>query len=168
MLQPIPPSSKRSSPSVPLIEILISPIHATCTYLHDHAPLFDHPNCGLWREQIMKCPEQLWGPSSILLNGYMGLLLWGWSGWGIKLTAHSRLVPWWGMHKAIPPLPHMPLRCRQVQFYWYLITKFSPTSCYYIPAKSKYPPQHPILRLPLSIFLSSQERPSLTPIQSNR
>jgi hypothetical protein len=148
MLPPTPTPSKRSSPSVPLIEILISPMHATCICPHDHAPLSDYTNSGLWREQIMKSPERLWGPPSFLLNGYRGLLLWGWSGWGINLTAHCHLVPTPGMHKAIPPLPHMPLRCRQVQFYWYLITEFSPTSCYLIPAKFKYPPQHPVLVLP--------------------
>jgi hypothetical protein len=163
MLPPIPTSSKRSSPSVPLIEILISPMHATYICPHDHAPLCDHPNSGLWRGQIMKCPGWLCSPPSFLLNGYMGLLLCGWSGWGTKLTTHSHLVPWPGMHKAIPPLPHMPLRCRQVQFYWYLIKEFSPTSCYLIPAKFKYPPQHPILILPQSMFQSSQERPRLTP-----
>jgi hypothetical protein len=32
----------------------------------------------------MKCPEQLWGPPSLLLNGYMGA-----SNVGVKLLGHK-------------------------------------------------------------------------------
>jgi hypothetical protein len=78
MLPPIPTSCKQSSPSVQLIGTLISPMHATCICPHDQAPLCDHPNSGLWREQIMKCPEQLWGRPTQLPTQW--LLLWGWSG----------------------------------------------------------------------------------------
>jgi hypothetical protein len=113
-------------------------MHATCTCPHDHAPLFDHPNSGLRTQPIMKCPEQLWGPPSLLLSVYMGLLMWGWSRWDTKLTTHSHLVPWLGMHKGIPPLPHMPLWRRPVQFYWYLVTEFSPTSCFSSPATPQF------------------------------
>jgi len=37
------------------------------------------------------CPDQLWGPASLLSGGYWGpfLLL---SGWGMKLTTHIHLV----------------------------------------------------------------------------
>jgi hypothetical protein len=37
--------------------------------------------------------DRLWDPPSLLSNGYQGLLLWGYSGWGVKLTTHLHLIP---------------------------------------------------------------------------
>jgi hypothetical protein len=42
-------------------------------------------------------PDWLWGPSSLQDNGYRGLFLRGWRGWGVKLTIHRHLVPSWRM-----------------------------------------------------------------------
>jgi hypothetical protein len=44
----------------------------------------------------------------------------------------------------------------------------SPLPCRLVPLKPKYPPQHPILEHPQSLFLPQGERPSFTPIQNNR
>jgi hypothetical protein len=38
-------------------------------------------------------PERLWGPPSLLSNGYQVLFPWGYSGRVVKLTTHLHLVP---------------------------------------------------------------------------
>jgi hypothetical protein len=49
-----------------------------------------------------------------------------------------------------------------------LIMLFSPFSCHFLPLRSKYSPQHRILKHPQSMFFPSCERPSLAPVQNNR
>ena len=41
-------------------------------------------------------------------------------------------------------------------------------SCYLVPLRLKYSPQHPILKHPQPTFLPQCQRPSITPIQNNR
>jgi hypothetical protein len=53
-------------------------------------------------------PDKLWGPPSLLSNGYHGFFPCGKSGLGMKLTTHLHLVPRSRMHGAIPPLPNTP------------------------------------------------------------
>jgi hypothetical protein len=48
-------------------------------------------------------PDRLWGPPSLLYNGYRRLFL-----RGVKLTTHLQLVPRSRKCGSIPPLPHMP------------------------------------------------------------
>jgi hypothetical protein len=48
--------------------------------------------------------HQLWGPSSLLLNGCLGLF----KGRGVKLSTHPRLVRRLQMCGATAPVPHMP------------------------------------------------------------
>jgi hypothetical protein len=38
-------------------------------------------------------PDRLWGPHSLLSDGYRGLFHRGLSGWGVKLTNHLQLLP---------------------------------------------------------------------------
>jgi hypothetical protein len=39
-----------------------------------------------------QCPSRLWGPSSLLFNGYQGIFSWGQCGQTVKLTTHLRPV----------------------------------------------------------------------------
>jgi hypothetical protein len=49
-----------------------------------------------------------------------------------------------------------------------LIMQCSPVSCHLISFRSKYSPQHPILKHPQSVFLPQYQRPSFTPIPNHR
>ena len=51
-----------------------------------------------------------------------------------------------------------------VQIIKLLIMYFPPLFCYLIPLRSKYSPQHPILKHPQPTFLPQRQRPSFTPI----
>jgi hypothetical protein len=44
----------------------------------------------------------------------------------------------------------------------------SPLPCRLVPLRPKYPPQHPILEHPQSLFLPQWQKRSFTPIQNNR
>jgi hypothetical protein len=46
--------------------------------------------------------------------------------------------------------------------------QFSTTSYPFIPLRSKYFPQHPVLKHPQSTFLPYCQKPSFTPIQNYR
>jgi hypothetical protein len=50
-------------------------------------------------------PDRLWGPPSLLSNGYQGFFPWRQSGWGGKLTNHLHLVPRSRLRGAMYPLP---------------------------------------------------------------
>jgi hypothetical protein len=55
-------------------------------------------------------PDRLWGPPSLLFNGYRGILSPGVKpGRGVMLTTHPLLVPRLGMRGAIPPVTQMRL-----------------------------------------------------------
>jgi hypothetical protein len=49
----------------------------------------------------------------------------------------------------------------------FIMMQFSPRSVF-LPFRSKYPPQHSVLRNPQSMFLPQSERPSFAPIQHNQ
>jgi hypothetical protein len=57
---------------------------------------------------------------------------------------------------------------RRVQVMKLLITRFSQISRHFISLRSKYSPQHPVLKHLRSMFLPLCERPSFTPIQNHR
>ena len=48
------------------------------------------------------------------------------------------------------------------------LCSFFPVPCYLVPRRSKYSPQHPILKHPQFTFLPQVVRPSFTPIQNKR
>jgi hypothetical protein len=57
---------------------------------------------------------------------------------------------------------------RGVQIMELLIMKFFPQSCYLVPLRPKYSPQHPILKHPQSKFLPQFHRLSFTPTQNGQ
>jgi len=44
----------------------------------------------------------------------------------------------------------------------HLIMQTSPSSCYFLPLRSKYSPRHPVLKHLKSVFLFQGDRPSVT------
>jgi len=55
-----------------------------------------------------------------------------------------------------------------VQIIQLLVMQLSPFPCHLIPLRSKYSPQHPILKHPQPVFLPQCQRPGFTPIQNHR
>jgi hypothetical protein len=54
-----------------------------------------------------KCPDQLWGPPCLLLNG-----CWGWGSWGAYLTTHPpHLVPSLKMMELFLYCPYIFMAC---------------------------------------------------------
>jgi hypothetical protein len=86
-------------------------------------------------------------------------------------TIHSPLLT----HKRHMPIPSNSSRCYHPHNIWwevqiiYLLVMQSPLfPRYLVPPRSKYSPQHPILKHPQFPFLPQCQRPSFTPIQNNR
>jgi hypothetical protein len=73
-------------------------------------------------------------------------------------------------HMSRPPHPtwfnHPDNIRRRIQAMKFIIMQFSPRSVF-LPFRSKYPPQHTLLKNPHSILLPQSERPSFAPIQHN-
>jgi hypothetical protein len=60
-----------------------------------------------------------------------------------------------------------PLTRRREQITRLFIMQFSSTSCHLISPRSKFSPQHPVLKHPQSMFLFQCQRPSFRPIQNH-
>jgi len=56
--------------------------------------------------------------------------------------------------------------CWAVQITKLLITQSHSVSCYFVPLRPKYLPQHPVLSYTYPVFLPQCDRPSFTPIQN--
>jgi len=63
---------------------------------------------GWARDFSSKRPDKFWGPPDHVFKGYRGRFHRGWSGCGVKLTTHERVVTIKGMSEAIPPLSSTP------------------------------------------------------------
>ena len=55
-----------------------------------------------------------------------------------------------------------------VQIIQLLVMQLSPFPCHLVPLRSKYSPQHPILKHPQPAFLPQCQRPGFIPIQNHR
>jgi hypothetical protein len=82
----------------------------------------------------------------------------------------KHLSPPHACHMSHPPQPpwfNHPNNIRwRIQAAKFIIMQFSPWSIF-IPFMSKYPPQHPVLKNPQTMFLPLSERPSFAPIRYN-
>jgi hypothetical protein len=66
-----------------------------------------------------------------------------------------------------PPWSNHPNNIRwRIQAVKFIIMQVSPLSVF-LPFRSKYPPQHSVLKNSQSMFLPQSVRPSLAPIQHN-
>jgi hypothetical protein len=65
-------------------------------------------------------PDRLWGPPSLLSNGYRRLFPQGQSGGVVKLTIHLQVVHRWKKQICIYSVPHMSSRASTGQFYLYI------------------------------------------------
>ena len=89
-------------------------------------------------EVFRTCPNRLWGPPSVLYNGYRvfpGVK----SGRGVTLTPHPLIVPWSRKSRAIPLFPLWAQRpvqslsaCTRVHFIWKVAVNRN-TECQWIP-----------------------------------
>jgi hypothetical protein len=78
---------------------------------------------------------------------------------------HSCYVPC----RSHPPLlDHSNYNWRRVQVMKLLIMQFSPTSCHFIPLRTKYSAQHPVLKHRLSLFPPYCQRSNFTRTQNHR
>jgi hypothetical protein len=76
-------------------------------------------------------------------------------------SAHS----WYMSRPSHPPwLDHSNYTWRTVQVMKLLIMQFSSTPYHFIPLRSKYSPQHPVLKHAQSMFFPKCQWPSFTPI----
>jgi hypothetical protein len=66
-----------------------------------------------------------------------------------------------------PPWFNHPNNIRwRIQVMKFIIMQFSPRSIF-LPFRSKYLPQHSVLKNPQTMFLHQRERPSFAPLQHN-
>jgi hypothetical protein len=67
-----------------------------------------------------------------------------------------------------PWLGHSNYTWRRVRAMKLLVMQLSPPSRHSIPLRSKYSPQHPVLKHPQSLYLPKWQRPSLKPTRNKR
>jgi len=80
------------------------------------------------------------------------------------LTSHPYYMP----RSSDPPSFHHPSDIWwSVQVMKLLIVLPVPASCHFLPFRTKYSPQHPVIKHPHSMIFLQCERPSFTPIQNN-
>jgi hypothetical protein len=77
------------------------------------------------------------------------------------------------LHDCYMPRPSHPPSLDHSNYMWWkvpiiklLIIQFSPTAYHFIPLRSKYSPQHPLLKYIQSISFPWCQTPSSTPIQN--
>jgi hypothetical protein len=67
----------------------------------------------------------------------------------------------------LPWLDHSNYTWRRAQVMKFLIMQYSLTSCHFIPLRSNYSPQLPVLKYPQFMFFSLCQGSSFTPIQNH-
>ena len=80
-------------------------------------------------------------------------------------TLYTLLLSSYKLHSTPPPNLILDLITHIIFGDDYTSLRSSPLTCYLVPLKAKYFPQHPILKSPQHTFLPQCEWPSFTPIQ---
>jgi hypothetical protein len=122
----------RVNKSLPLVPILsrIQSIAAHPVSLTSIIILFSHLRLGF--------------PSGLFPSGFPAKILYTCT----SLFPHARYMP---CPSYAYLFEHSPCIWRRVQVMKLLLMQFSPTSYHFIPIRSKFSPQHPVLKYPLSM-----------------
>jgi hypothetical protein len=135
---------------------VINVLHRSLSWARSIQSIPPHPN-SLRSILILSYYLRLGFTGSLFLSGFPGKILYAFLYSPFVLHALPCQLRW---------LDHCNYTWRRIQVVKLLVMQFAPNYYHFIHLRSKYSPQHPVLKYPQSTFLC--ERLSFTPIQSYR